>query len=259
LIALLGAGFGLLGLRSVLHRRHQDAAASAAGLRSIHDLSHLPASLQRTALWTLSDGGFESRVVHGTVSRQHADVDVTAFDLETLRERRGEWAYLPIDRPFRIGGTVSVVVCELDRSLGHVLLKREGQGDELQQDDIFDQASHIAKAARVSLGLGHAFPAELPATLGKTALSNALPPQWRAYGSNEQLSELLAGGLAIALEHAERRDLVVEILEDLVVVYPAANEVGGADALADLTSTALAIVDSVLATTRPLSPRGVET
>ncbi|MDX2093339.1 MAG: hypothetical protein SFX73_36180 [Kofleriaceae bacterium] len=119
--------------------------------------------------------------------------------------------------------------------------------------------SHVAKAARVSLGLAHAFPAELPPALGKTALANALPPHWRAYGDGEQLGELIAGGLATALEHADRRDLVVEILEDVVVVYPAANEVGGADALADLSATALAITDSVLATTRPVSPRGVET
>ncbi|MDX2092831.1 MAG: hypothetical protein SFX73_33505 [Kofleriaceae bacterium] len=124
LIALLGAGFGFVGLRAVLHRRQQDAAASAAGLRATHDLSHVSGALQKTALWTLSDGGFERRVVHGTVSRPHADVDVTAFDMETLRERRGEWAYLPVERPFRIGGVVSVVVCETDRSLRHVLLKR---------------------------------------------------------------------------------------------------------------------------------------
>jgi hypothetical protein len=98
LIALLGGGFGLLAARAVFQRRHQTAAASAAGLAAIHDLAHLPPALQRTALWSLSDGGFESRVVHGTVSRGAHDVGVTAFDLETLRERRGEWAYLPVAR-----------------------------------------------------------------------------------------------------------------------------------------------------------------
>ena len=112
-------------------------------------------------MWTLSDGGFERRVVFGTVSRQHSDVDVTAFDMETLRERRGEWAYLPIDRPFRIGGVVSVVVCETDRALRHVLLKREGQGDDLVQDDVFDQMSHVAKAARVGrIGLQRLSPGD---------------------------------------------------------------------------------------------------
>lgn len=35
------------------------------------------------------------------------------------------------------------------------------------------------------------------------------------------------------------------------------HDVGGADAFADLTTTALAVVDGVLAASRPLSPRGV--
>ena len=43
-----------------------------------------------------------------------------------------------------------------------------------------------------------------------------------------------------------------------MIVYPAARDVVGADAFADLTSTALAIVDGVLACSPALSPRGVE-
>jgi hypothetical protein len=257
LIALLGGGFGLLAARAVFQRRHQTAAASAAGLAAIHDLAHLPPALQRTALWSLSDGGFESRVVHGTVSRGAHDVGVTAFDLETLRERRGEWAYLPVDRPFRVGATVSVVVCEVDRAFRHVLLKREGAGDDLQQDDVLDQMTHLAKAARVGLGLGHSFPAELPPGLGKPALPGA-PAHWRAYGDAALLADLLGGGVRDLLTSIERRDLVVELLDDLVVIYPAAHDATGADALADLTATALLVVDGVLAATRPLSPRGVE-
>jgi hypothetical protein len=57
---------------------------------------------------------------------------------------------------------------------------------------------------------------------------------------------------------AARRDLVVELLESLVVVYPAASDVVDANAFADLTSTALAVVDGVLASSPRVSPRGVE-
>src|SRR5204863_484516 len=81
--------------------------------------------------WSLAEGGFEGRVVHGALSRGRHDLDVTAFDLETLRERRGEWAYLPVEPPFRIAGTVSIVVCEVDRAFPHVLFKRAGRGDDL--------------------------------------------------------------------------------------------------------------------------------
>jgi hypothetical protein len=137
----IAAGASLLAGRGVYRRRQQRAAAEASGLEPVDDLTHVSAALQRTALWSLADGGFERRVVHGTVTRGGADVAVTAFDLETLRERRGEWAWLPVEPPFRIGGVVSVVVCELDRSLPHVLLKRAGSGDKLIDDDGIERAA----------------------------------------------------------------------------------------------------------------------
>src|SRR5205823_6428580 len=103
LLAILGLGGGALILRALTRRSQQSSAAHASGLSPAADLSHLPEALQRTALWALADGGFERRVVHGQVPRERALIDVTAFDLETLRERRGEWAFLPVEPPFRIG------------------------------------------------------------------------------------------------------------------------------------------------------------
>ena len=100
LLAILGAGVAFLASRGVFRRSQQRGAANAAGLSPAPDLTHLTPALQRTALWTMSDGGFEQRVVHGVLSRNTHDIDVTAFDLETLRDRRGEWAYLPLDQPF---------------------------------------------------------------------------------------------------------------------------------------------------------------
>jgi hypothetical protein len=88
LLGGLVAGAAFLATRGPLRRRQQEHAANAAGLVPVRDLTHLPPSLQRSALWSLAEGGFESRVVHGTLSRGKHDVDVTAFDLETLRERR---------------------------------------------------------------------------------------------------------------------------------------------------------------------------
>ena len=258
LLAVLSAGVAFLASRSVFRRSHQHAAANAAGLSPAPDLTHLTGSLQRTALWTLSDGGFERRVVHGVLSRNAHDIDVTAFDLETLRERRGEWAWLPLDRPFRIGGVVSVVACEVDRAFPHLLLKRAGGGDDLTPDSALDQASHIAKAARVGLMMAQSYAAELPTTLAAAALPPTLPEQWRAYGDPTVLGELLAAGFAATLAQAGRRDLVIELLDTLILVYPASRDVVGPDAFADLTSTALAVTDGVLAASRALSPRGVE-
>ena len=165
LLGGLAAGAAFLASRGTLRRRHQEAAADASGLVPVRDLTHLPTSLQRSALWALAEGGFESRVVHGALSRGKHDLDVTAFDLETLRERRGEWAYLPVEPPFRIGGTVSIVVCEVDRAFPHVLFKREGRGDDLFDDDVVDRATSIAKLARGGLGMPSSYPAEMPKAL----------------------------------------------------------------------------------------------
>lgn len=257
-LALIGAGVAFLATRGVFRKSGQSAAANATGLSPAPDLTHLTGSLQRTALWTLSDGGFEQRVVHGVLSRNAHDIDVTAFDLETLRDRRGEWAYLPLDQPFRIGSVVSIVACEVDRAFPHLLLKRAGGGDELKGDSAIDRGSHIAKAARLGLGMPQSYPAELPTTLKPDALAPTLPEGWRAYGDSTVLGELLAAGFASTLMQAGRRDLVIELLDTLILVYPASRDVVGPDAFADLTATALAITDGVLAASRQLSPRGVE-
>lgn len=257
-LGAVAAGFAFLATRGSVRRRSQEAAADASGLVPAPDLRHLPGALQRTALWALTDGGFERRVVHGVVSRGAEDADVTAFDLETLRERRGEWAYLPVEPPFRIGGVVSVVACEIDRAFPHVLLKRLGRGDANADDNLIERAGSIAKVARDGLGLSRSYPAELPRTLAPAPLDVALPAQWRAYGAREALAALVGAGLGAALERAGRRDLVIELIDSLVVVYPAARDVVGADAFADLTATALALVDGVLASSPRISPRGVE-
>lgn len=258
LYILLGAGLAYLSGRSLLQKQRTDASATAAGLRPVDDLSHLPPGLQKSALWTLTDGGFESRMLYGIVSRNAHDIDVTAFDLETLRERRGEWAWLPVDVPFRIGGTVSIVTCEIDRAFPHLLLKRVGAGDELPKDQAIERALHVAKAARIGLGMGSAFAAELPKTLAPDKLAAALPEGWRAYGDATLLASLVEAGFAKTLASAGRRDLVIELIDSLVIVYPAMRDVVGADAVADLTTTALSLTDGVLACTPALSPRGVE-
>jgi hypothetical protein len=254
----LAAGAALLASRGTLRRRHQAAAADASGLVPVADLTHLPPALQRSALWALADGGFESRVVHGQLSRGKYDLDVTAFDLETLRERRGEWAYLPVEPAFRIASTVSVVVCEVDRAFPHVVWKRAGRGDDLAEDNAIERAGSIAKLARGGLGMPSSYPAEMPAGLSPAPLDAKLPEHWRVYGDPVVVDALLAAGFAATLERAGRRDLVVELIDGLVIVYPAARDVVGADAFADLTATALVIVDGVLAGSQALSPRGVE-
>lgn len=252
-------GAALLAGRMLFRQRQTEAAANASGLVPVRDLTHIPTALQRTALWSLAEGGFESRVVHGVISKGAEDVDVTAFDLETLRERRGEWAFLPVEPPFRIAGTVSIVVCEIDRAFPHLVLKRAGRGDDMADDDLLERGASLAKLARDGLGMARSHAAEMPAALGDKPLDVALAPSWRAYGKDAlALTELVAAGFNDALKRADRRDLVIELIDGLVVVYPAARDVDGADAFADLTTTALTVVDGVMAASPRISPRGIE-
>lgn len=256
---VLGGGLAWLTSRSVVRKARTDASAVAAGLRPVGDLTHLPQALQKTALWSMSEGGFERRMLYGIITRDAHDIDVTAFDLETLRERRGEWAWLPVDTPFRIGGVVSIVTCEIDRAFPHLLLKRVGAGDDLPKDELIERALHVGKSVRLAVGMASAYPAELPKSLpDKHIDAPALPEGWRAYGDADLLATLLGSGFAATLEQAGRRDLVIELIASLVIVYPAMRDVIGADAVADLTSTALALTDGVLASSPALSPRGVE-
>ncbi len=246
----LAAGAALYAGRGLIRGQRQEAAADAAGLVPAPDLSHVPEALQQTALWTLADGGFERRIATGTVASRSGDIELTAFDLETLRERRGEWAWLPVEPPFRVAGIVSVAACRLDRELPHLLFKRAGRGDELADDSAGERATNLAKAARSALGMKRSYPAELPKTLPATPLAVALPAQWRAYGTDAVYAgELAKRGFAATLTAAGRRDLVIELLGSLVVVYPAARDVGGADAYADLTATAIAVAEGVLSAT----------
>lgn len=258
-LGALAAGGAFLFGRSLLGKQQQVAAANASGLSPVADLSHIPEALQRTALWSMSEGGFERRVVHGILMRGAEEVDVTAFDLATHREHRGEWAYLPVESPFRIAGTVSVVVCELDRAFPHTLLKRIGRGDGMHDDDLLERGGHIAKLARDGLGLARSHAAEMPPGLVEKPLDIKLPQDWRAHGKDPvALQQLVDAGFNATLLRADRRDLVIELIDSLVIVYPAAREVVGADAFADLTATALTIVEGVIAASPRVSVRGVD-
>jgi hypothetical protein len=255
ILGILGGGTAALAGLARARKHQQLAIAASSGLEPAVDLTHVPAALQRTALWSLAEGGFERRAVHGVVARAGSDIAVTAFDLETLRERRGEWAWLPVEPPFRIGGVVSVVVCEVDRTFPHTLLKRAGRGDKLIDDPLIGRTNATVKTVRDILRLERAHEAELPPTLAAAPLAIGLPEHWRAYGQTID-SVLATPALHAALAHAHRRDLVIELLDSLVVVYPAALDVSGADAFADLIETALGIVDALRGAI--LSPRGVE-
>lgn len=219
----VGGGFAGLGVAAWLRKRARDAAAVATGLAPA-SLAHLPESLQRTALWRLADGGFESGGLAGTVQRGGVPIEVTAFELETLRDRRGEWAYLPVAKPFWLDGRIRVVVFRLPRAFPHVLLKRTGPADQLPDRTAFERVINPAAGARVLLGQNEGVASELPATLRAAAIDVALPPAWRAYGDAAFAQTLAREPLLPILADDGDPDQIIELLDDLVVVYHARSQ-----------------------------------
>jgi len=263
----VGGGFAALAIGALMRRRARDEAADATGLAPA-DLSHLPATLQATALWRLADGGFESGGLAGMVHRGSVDVEVTAFELETLRERRGEWAFLPLDQPFRIDGHLRVAVFRLTRKFPHLVLKRAGAADLVPDRTAFERASNVGAAARVVLGLPEGVAAELPATVPAARLDVRLPEGWRAYGADPVFAtELLKEPVMTTLTEEGSADEVIELLDDLIVIYHARErrmrDLGDPGAtpwprMAQyLIDDGLQIVDAVAKVTAALDARGV--
>jgi hypothetical protein len=217
----IGGGFAALAIGALLRKRARDEAAAATGLAPA-DLTHLPATLQETALWRLADGGFESGVLAGEMHRGSVDIGVTAFELETLRERRGEWAFLPVDVPFRIDGRMRVAVFRIARRFPHTLLKRSGPADRLPDRTLFERATNTGAAVRHLLGAAEGVESELPPGLPPRALDVKLPEGWRAYGADAVfVTELLKEPLVATLAEEGSVDEVIELLDDLIVVYHA--------------------------------------
>ncbi|MEZ4360599.1 MAG: hypothetical protein R3B48_10475 [Kofleriaceae bacterium] len=256
-LAILGGGAAVLAWRRRAARKDQEDRGASRGLRAAPDLTHLPSGLGASALWRLSDGGFESRVLRGTISDAAADTEVTAFDLETLRERRGEWAFLPVERPFRIRGAVTVAVCEVPGPLPHVLCKREGRGDELLAEDWIERGASVAKLARGALGLPHHHAAELPPGLSLQPREVPGAAGWRAYaGDDVLLRELLGGGLGAALGKIQLRDLVIEVVDRVLVAYPATRDALSIDGFVELCEAAAGAAVAVRHALGGASPRG---
>jgi hypothetical protein len=146
-------------------------------------------------------------------------------------------------------------VCELDRTFPHVLLKRTGRGDKIHDDSLGEISTSLTRLAREALRTARHYPAELPPALAPEALELELPEHWRAYG--REVEPLLRHAeFRGALARTHRRDLVIELIDSLLIVYPAARAIAGADPFADLVSSALALVDAIRASV--VSPRGVE-
>jgi len=274
--AIMGGGVGVLAAaarqRAIATRRR----TARLGMSARPDLVRVPSELQRTALWAITEGGTERSVVGGALSLATHDVDVTCFDLEDLRRKRFEWAWLDVAAPFRLHTPLSVVACTVPRALPHLLIKRAGPADRIEPRE-HEQARRAPGAAApgdlidaVTTGLASRAALALadfrssgeppPPTLARDTLDAPLPDGWRAWAGADPTDETrrLVTAIGDGLEHDARdRELVVETLGPLVVVYVASGGPLGEGALEDLVDAAVGACERVLAATPDLGPRGV--
>lgn len=271
--SFIAAGAGVLALAA-----RQRAAATAArstrlGMTARPDLTEVPSELQRTALWTLTEGGTERGVVGGVLSLAAHDVEITCFDLAEHRRLRLEWAWLDVATPFRLHTPLTIVACRIPRQLPHLLIKRAGPADTIAPRDV-EQAPRAAVGAPAmvdAIALGAAAHAARaltevkdmaeapPTSLGRAALTLSLPPGWRAWGppapseDDRRLAGALVGDGALAPDH----ELVIETLGPLIVVYVASGGPLAGAPLDDVVDAAIAVCERALAQTPVLGPRGV--
>jgi hypothetical protein len=217
-------------------------------------------------------------VVGGRLSLAAHDIDVTCFDLEDLRRKRFEWAWLDLAAPFRVHTPLTVVACTVHRRLPHVVIKRAGPADRIEPREheragrgpVGSSAATSDVFGAVTTGLASRVARELadfrhaaeppPPTLAPTTLEVALPAGWRAWAGAEPTDDTrhLVAAIGEHLEaDAHDRELVIETLGSLVIVYAASGGPLAEDALEDLVDAAVGVCERALAATPVVGPRGV--
>jgi hypothetical protein len=273
---VMGGGLGVLAAAARRRAATTRRRIARLGMSPRPDLIRVPVELQHTALWALSLGGTERSVVGGRLSLAAHDVDVTCFDLEDLRRKGLEWAWLDVATPFRLHTPLSVVACTLPRALPHVLVKRAGPADRIEPraheaggrplghagDGALVELVATGLAARAAQRLVEMRPFAVPppATLGADTADVPLEPGWRAWidpAAGDDARHVLAA-LGHELDASARdRELVIETKGPLLVAYVASGGPLAEDALEDLVDAAATACDRVLAATPDLDPRGV--
>jgi hypothetical protein len=267
--ALIAGGFGLLGLGARRRAATTERRTARLGLGPRPDLTHVPVELQQTVLWTLCDGGTERSVIGGRVEVPGGEVDVTCFDLEDLRHKRMEWAWLEVAPPFRLHTPLTVVVCALPRALPHLLVKRAGPADRIEpRDSERPVRVHAGAAGAVDLvgavttGLAtraalkvieaRSTPEPPPPSLAREALRGLADAPWHVWAGADpgEAARRLATALITGLERdSHGREWVIETLGPALVAYVASGGPLGEAGLEELVDLVAGACERVLAAT----------
>ena len=263
LLLVIAAGFGFLLVR---HRYRMASHRRLAARRDLEyaprGLADLPAQLQATVLFAIADGGHEHDVVSGNLNIGEDSVPFSSFEFAFQRDVRGEWAYLTTDPPFRLSSPVTVLAYQLPREFAHHLVKRRGISEKLADGD-GEIYKSVASVAREASGIERAVAVPPPATLvnaGGPKHSATISRDYLIWAeSPEQAASVLPAPTIAFLESeaAGDKELVVELLGPLLLIYCAsAAALSEADSMA-MSSFADELCRRILASTAPYGPRGV--
>jgi hypothetical protein len=239
-VVIVAGGAALLVGAVVQSRRARRARAVRLGHEVYGDVSHLPAALQDTVLWRVTEGGREREVTAADVEVDGAAAEVTTFVLDPLRELRAEWGYVPIDPPFRVRGPIAVAAVVVPHELPRLLLRRTGPSDDVGARRSDYEA--IGAPLRAISGIPSALPADLPPALAGPTV--ALAEDWR--GVAEPAAAAALAALPGVLEpRARGLDLMIESCGALVLAADVSGELPDDDgfaALVELARTAAAML-----------------
>lgn len=226
LIAIIGTGAGLAVFRTRRSRSMRRLAGRAGLSFALRGLESVPLAFQSTVLFLASDGGHERDVAYGTRQIGDHKVRFWAFAFAFQRDVRGEWCYVETEPPFALRGPTTVLCYEQPVEFQHIVIKRRGRSDTIGAGDL-DFAKNVASLAREALGDHRGVGVEVPPALAKTALEvSELSAEYLVFGPDDVYTNRVLPSEARQLllsPAAGSRELVVELVGRLVVLYPASG------------------------------------
>lgn len=256
-IILIG-GFSFLYAQRRYRAVRRKALAARGGLSyRTRGLEDLPAELQQSVLFRIAGGGHERDVIGARPVLAEESVPFTAFDFDLHRDVRGEWAYLDVDRPFRIHGPTSVLAYELPVRCAHVVIKRAGPADVIE-DQPAERYRSIAHSARDLSALDHAAAVEA-GDLAEDSEGFGPGDRWRVWVADpEQARSVLTPrlrGYLISPASGER-ELVIELVGRLALLYPASGGPLEQSELVSMQAFGDELVTQVVRALAPAARRG---
>ncbi len=150
---------------------------------------------------------------------------MTVFDLALHRDVRGEWGYLNTKPRFRIFSPVTVIALELPREYPHVLIKRRGRAEHIAEEGL-ERYKSLVDIARDISAIERAVAVQPPPGLPAEPLLIANLSDYLVWSADAEAATAVLGVEVTEIlksPAATSRELVIELLDSLMLVYCASD------------------------------------